>query len=114
VPPSPSSRPERKIIRFTDTGHEGIGSSRGIVRELNPAVGTWTPVPAAELAAEREVLQREHLNSQGRAEFYEANSVPTARPIGWQLASLPSVDSAMVGTTETPIISIADLMRPKV
>ena len=37
-------RPERKIIRSTDTGHEGIGSSRGIVREFNPAVGTWTPV----------------------------------------------------------------------
>ena len=37
-------RPERKIIRFTDTGHEGIGSSRGIVREFNPAVETWTPV----------------------------------------------------------------------
>ena len=113
VPPSPSSRPERKIIRFTDTGHEGIGSSRGIVRELNPDVGTWTPVPAAELAAEREVLQREYLNSQGRAGFYEANDPATARPTSWQLASLPSVASAKEGTTETPI-SIADLMRPKV
>lgn len=29
---------------ITDTGSEGIGSSRGIVREYNPDVGTWTPV----------------------------------------------------------------------
>lgn len=27
----------------TDTGREGIGSSRGIVRKYNPAVGCWTP-----------------------------------------------------------------------
>lgn len=27
-----------------DTGHEGIGSSRGIVRRYNPAVGTWIPI----------------------------------------------------------------------
>ena len=44
-------RPERKFIRFTDTdtdtGHKGIGSSRGIVREYNPAVGTWTPANTA-------------------------------------------------------------------
>lgn len=50
-------RLERKIIRFTDTGHEGIGSSRGIVREFNPAVGTWTPViTIPTLPAEGEVL----------------------------------------------------------
>jgi len=29
---------------ITDTGHEGIGSSRGTVRAYNPAVGTWTPM----------------------------------------------------------------------
>jgi len=50
-------RLERKIIRFTDTGHEGIGSSRGIVRDFNPAVGTWTPViTIPTLPAEGEVL----------------------------------------------------------
>jgi hypothetical protein len=30
---------------YVDTGREGIGSSRGIVRTHNPAVGTWTPAP---------------------------------------------------------------------
>jgi len=49
-------RLERKIIHFTDadtdTGHEGIGSSRGIVREYNPAVGTWTPVTEPPAATE--------------------------------------------------------------
>ncbi len=27
-----------------DTGHEGIGSSRGTKRRYNPAVGCWTAV----------------------------------------------------------------------
>ncbi len=29
---------------MVDTGHEGIGSSRGTKRRYNPHVGTWTPV----------------------------------------------------------------------
>lgn len=32
----------------TDTGREGIGSSRGIVRTYNPRVGTHTPVAFRE------------------------------------------------------------------
>jgi hypothetical protein len=86
-------RPERKFIRFASV-HSPDADERAEAAERLSSVA---------LAQAGEVLQREHLNSQGRAEFYEANPVPTARPTGWQLGS----------TTETPI-SIADLMRPKV
>ena len=37
------ANPSRYDISI-DTGHEGIGSSRGTVRMYNPRVGTWTPV----------------------------------------------------------------------
>lgn len=36
-----------------DTGHEGIGSSRGIIREYNPAVGTWIPVLTSRIQKTR-------------------------------------------------------------
>ena len=70
--------------------------------------------PEAELQsqddaeAEREVLQREYANSQGRAEFYEANPPDSGtRPNGFKF-------STTLTPVETPTINIADLMRPKV
>lgn len=40
----PVGSAERAQAWTIDTGSEGIGSSRGIIRNYNPSVGTWTPV----------------------------------------------------------------------
>jgi hypothetical protein len=73
------ARPERKFIRYQPEPDD-------------PEVA----LQAADAAeAEREVLNREYLNSQGRADFYEANPQPRIIP-------------------NHPPFSIADLMRPKV
>ena len=91
---------------------EAEGSAPDEGRRENPSHHSPDADERAE-AAERQVLQREHLNSQSRAEFYEANDPASAHPTGWQLVSLPAIAPLKEGTTETPI-SIADLMRPKV
>jgi hypothetical protein len=53
---------------IVDTGHEGPGSSRGIVRQYNPAVGTWTPIPDTRLAQVAPHLVKIDLpNSKGEA-----------------------------------------------
>jgi hypothetical protein len=82
VPPSISAspaRPERKFIRFIPSlavaGEGGRRPDEG--RGENPSHHSPDADERAE-AAEREVLQREYHNSQGRAEFYEANPVPPA------------------------------------
>jgi len=69
--------------------------------------------PEAELQsqddaeADREVLQSEYANSQGRAEFYEANPPDSSiRPSGFKLVS------TALTPVETPTINITDLMRP--
>jgi len=67
--------------------------------------------PEAELQSQddAEVLQREYANSQGRAEFYEANPADSGtRSTGFKLVS------TTLTPVETPTINIADLMRPKV
>jgi len=90
-------RTERKFIRYSPTVEEDMAGT--------------SPLPGGRLfaEAEREVLQREYANSQGRAEFYEANPPDSGtRSTGFKLVS----------TTLTPVktttINIADLMRPKV
>jgi len=113
VPPSISAspaRPERKFIRYSPTAEEEMAGTSPL-----PGGRLFAEDPEAELQsqddadAEREVLQREYANSQGRAEFYEANPPDSGiRPTGFKLVS------TTLTSIETPKINIADLMRPKV
>jgi hypothetical protein len=76
VPPMPGmtplglkpARPERKFIRYQPEPDD-------------PEVALQH---ADDAEAEREVLQAEYLNSQGRAEFYEANSPDRTLESGWR------------------------------
>lgn len=54
----------------TDTGNEGIGSSRGVVREYNPSVGTWIPAQLPSVAG--------HM-SMTHADFQQACQVELGR-----------------------------------
>jgi hypothetical protein len=103
-------RPERKFIRYSPTVEEETAGTSPL-----PDGRLFAEAAEAELQsqddadAEREVLQREYANSQGRAEFYEANPPDSGiRPTGFNLVS------TTLTPVETPTINIADLMRPKV
>jgi len=112
VPPS-SLRPERKFIRYQPAPDD-------------PEVALQH---ADDAEAERAVLQREYLNSQGRAEFYEANPPDRTPESGWRKVGptilTPVAGGRSIAVDETvgdhlgnariiPDFSIADLMRPKV
>lgn len=113
VAPPSSLRPERKFIRYQPA-------------QDDPEVALQH---ADDAEAEREALQREYLNSQGRAEFYEANSPDRTPESGWRKVGRtilsPVEGGPSIAIDETvgdhlgnariiPNFSIADLMRPKV
>ena len=103
-------RTERKFIRYSPTAEEEMAGTSPL-----PGGRLFAEDPEAELQSQddaeagREVLQREYANSQGRAEFCEANPPDSGiRPTGFKLVS------TTLTPVETPTINIADLMRPKV
>ena len=106
---------------FSVGGGGGSACGAGFARE-------WSPLPrrdtehADRAEAEREVLQAEYANSQGRAEFYEANPPESGNRNsgGWKQVG-PTIETP-VKPGDPPVqngcyiadFSIADLMRPKV